>query len=80
MNAAHKPRTLAQTKREGCPAERGRFLRISDVVATVGLSRATIYRLVARDRFPEQTLLTTRAVGWWEADISKWLEERRSAA
>lgn len=79
MSAAHKPRTLAQAKREGRPAARGRFLRINDVVATVGLSRATIYRLVGAKLFPEQARLTARAVGWWESDVADWLESRLTA-
>ncbi len=80
MTVAHTPRTLAQAKRDGSPASSGRFLRINDVVATIGLSRATIYRLIEADLFPKQMRLTARAVGWWEQDINEWLEERRSAS
>ncbi len=80
MSSAHTPLTLAQAKRDGRPAARGRFLRINDVVATVGLSRATIYRMVAAQLFPEQSRLTARAVGWWEADVTAWLEARLSTA
>lgn len=77
---AHKPRTLAEAKREGNPAIRGRLLRINDVIATTGLSRATIYRLVDAGSFPKGVHLTTRAVGWREAEVEQWLEERASVA
>lgn len=74
------PRTLAQAKRDGCPAARGRFLRIKDVIATIGLSRTSIYRMIGAGDFPKPVQLTARSVGWWEADVSKWLDERLEAA
>ncbi|GAA4221673.1 hypothetical protein GCM10022253_28260 [Sphingomonas endophytica] len=77
---ARSPRTLAQAKRDGCPANRGRFLRITDVIATTGLSRTSIYRLIGRGDFPKPVQLTARSVGWWEADVTTWLEQRLSAA
>ncbi|MEG8040470.1 AlpA family phage regulatory protein [Sphingomonas sp. LR60] len=74
------PRTLAQAKRDGSPAAHGRFLRIKDVIATIGLSRTSIYRMVGAGDFPKPIQLTARSVGWWEADVSKWLDERLSGA
>lgn len=71
---------LAEAKARGAPSARGRFLRIDDVIATTGLSRATIYRLVAAKDFPPQILLTARSVGWWEAEVVEWLEARRGHA
>ena len=68
--------TLAQAKQLGRPSERGRFLRINDVIATIGLSRATIYRLVDQGEFPEQHRLTKRSVGWWQRDVDAWAEQR----
>lgn len=80
MSAANKPRTLAQAKREGIPASRGRLLRINDVIATTGLSRATIYRLIEAGTFPQALRLTARAVGWWESEIEEWLNSRVAVA
>ncbi|TCP33242.1 AlpA family transcriptional regulator [Sphingomonas sp. BK235] len=80
MAAAHTPRTIAEAKRAGCPLARGRFLRINDVIATTGLSRATIYRLINSGEFPQPVRLTARSVGWWEAAVSTWLDSRLSAA
>ena len=68
--------TTAQRKSRGSAIDRGRFLRINDVVATTGLSRATIYRLIDRADFPRQHQLTKRSIGWWAADVEKWLESR----
>lgn len=75
----HRP-TLAEAKHLGRPSDRGRFLRINDVIATTGLSRATIYRQIDAGAFPKQVPLTARAVGWWETSIEEWLNGRRSAA
>lgn len=75
------PPTLSQAKSRGVPSARGRFLRINDVIATTGLSRTTIYRLIETDEFPRQHQLTKRSIGWWEAEVEGWLESRhRSAA
>ncbi len=60
---------------EGLPAP-VRILRMAEVIHTVGLSRATIYRLIAQGTFPPQVSLTSRSVGWWHADISRWLDDR----
>ncbi|RZF64509.1 AlpA family transcriptional regulator [Sphingomonas populi] len=68
--------TTEQRKSRGSVLERGRFLRINDVVATTGLSRATIYRLIDRADFPRQHQLTKRAIGWWQADVEEWVDSR----
>lgn len=68
--------TVAQAKADGAPSSAGRFLRVPDVIATTGLSRTTIYRLVAEGEFPKQHALTKRCIGWWESDVSAWLQSR----
>jgi prophage regulatory protein len=72
--------TVARGKQEGRAASAGRFLRVADVIATTGLSRATIYRLVANDDFPRQHALTARCIGWWESDVDAWLRARLNPA
>ena len=67
---------LAAAKRDGRQASMGRFMRINDVIASTGLSRATIYRLIANHDFPRQHQLTRRSSGWWEADVESWLKGR----
>ncbi len=76
MTAAHHT-TLAQAKAAGRPSDRGRFLRINDLIATIGLSRSTIYREVAKGALPAPVRLTQRAIGWWESDVQAALEQRR---
>lgn len=56
-----------------------RFLRLPEVKAEVGLSAATIYRMIPRNEFPTQVRLTKRCVGWWEADIRQWKAQREPA-
>ena len=73
-------RTMAKAKAMGSPSERGRFLRLNDVIATVGISRSSIYREVAKGAFPPPVQLTQRSVGWWESDVQAALEERRQAS
>jgi len=69
-------KTAAQAKQTGCASAAGRFLRIDDVIASTGLSRATIYRMVANDDFPRQHALTKRCIGWWQSDVDGWLRAR----
>lgn len=52
------------------------ILRLPDVKASTGLSRSTIYLRVAEGRFPKPIGLGGRAVGWLEAEIQAWLQQR----
>lgn len=54
-----------------------RFYRLHEVTVLVGLSRATIYRLIKQGSFPSGVPLTgNRAVGWPEADLLQWVNSR----
>jgi prophage regulatory protein len=57
------------------------ILRIRDVQARTGLSRPTLYKLIQQGRFPSglDLLGTGRAVGWTEASIVGWINERVQA-
>jgi prophage regulatory protein len=61
-----------------------RFLRMSEVKSRVGLSKATIYRLVAKGCFPRSIRLGEASVAWLEEDVIAWIAARvaesRSAA
>ena len=48
------------------------FVRLPAVLATTGLGRSTIYRLVADGSFPSPVKLGRRAVAWRSADIERW--------
>jgi prophage regulatory protein len=52
------------------------ILRLPAVKSRTGLSRSTIYLRVAEGTFPKPVSLGARAVGWVEAEIQQWLEQR----
>lgn len=56
------------------------ILRLPAVKARTGLSRSTIYLRVAEGTFPKPVSLGGRAVGWIEAEIQQWLEQRIEAS
>jgi prophage regulatory protein len=56
------------------------ILRLPTVKARTGLSRSTIYLRVSEGTFPKPVSLGGRAVGWIEAEIQIWLEQRIEAS
>ena len=50
--------------------------RLPAVCEVTGLSKATIYRLLARGEFPERVKLSPRCVGWRVAEVDAWLAAR----
>ena len=50
------------------------------VKATTGLSRSTIYLRVAEGTFPKPVSLGGGAVGWVEAEVQEWLQQRIDAS
>jgi len=57
-----------------------KILRIPSVKARTGLSRSTIYLRVAEGSFPAPVSLGGRAVGWIEAEVDAWLNQRIEAS
>ena len=55
------------------------FLRIQAVIRVTGLSRSTLYRLIADESFPRPVRLGPRAVAWRRSDIDAWGEARSTA-
>ena len=55
-----------------------RILKLPTVISRTGLGRSTIYAKVARHEFPSPIQLSERSVGWLEADIEAWIEQRIS--
>ena len=53
-----------------------KHLRRPAVQDLTGLSRSTIYDLMARGAFPRPVRLTAKAVAWPESAISEWLAQR----
>lgn len=55
------------------------ILRRHQVEARTGLSRSSIYGLMAKDQFPKPVKLTAKAVGWRSDVIEAWLQAREVA-
>ena len=51
-----------------------RLLRRRQVEETAGLSRSSIYRLMANGDFPRPVRIGPTAVRWRARDIATWLE------
>lgn len=56
-----------------------KHLRRLAVENLTGLSRSTIYDLMAKGLFPRPVRLTAKAVAWPESAISDWLAQRDPA-
>jgi len=53
-----------------------KVLLLKDVKNLTGFSRSTIYRLIAKGKFPKQFKRSERLVAWLESDINAWLNSR----
>ncbi|MGB8477673.1 MAG: AlpA family transcriptional regulator [Acidobacteriaceae bacterium] len=53
-----------------------KILRLPDVKARTGLSRSTIYLRLAEGSFPRPVSLGARSIGFVEAEIDAWVDER----
>lgn len=62
-----------------CEEKPIRILRLPEVIARVGLRRASIYLHMAAGSFPKQISLGPRAVGWLESEVDGWLTSRIKA-
>ena len=51
-----------------------KILRRKDIENKFGLSRSTIYAMMANGRFPKPVKLGHRAVGWRSDDLQSWFE------
>jgi prophage regulatory protein len=56
------------------------ILRLPAVTTSTGLSRSTIYLRISQGTFPKPVSLGGRAVGWLEAEIQDWLQQRIEAS
>jgi len=50
------------------------LLTIKDVAKKVGLSKSTLQRMIAANRFPLPAKLSERKVVWLESEVEKWLK------
>jgi prophage regulatory protein len=56
-----------------------KYIRRPAVEELTGLSRSTIYDLMAKGAFPRPVRLTGKAVAWPESAIADWLSSRPTA-
>lgn len=52
------------------------ILRLPDVIRVTGLSKTSIYRMIAEGEFPRPVQLGKQAVGWKSSAIQQWNESR----
>lgn len=52
------------------------FVRIKFISQATGLSRATIYRYIARGRFPKQTYIGSSVSVWRLSEVRDWMERQ----
>ncbi len=57
-----------------------KIIRLPEVKSRTGLSTSTIYLHMTKGIFPKAISLGERAVGWLEADIDQWLDDRIAAS
>ena len=56
-----------------------RLLRMKEVQKIVGLSRSTIYALLAEGKFPRARRLTPATVAWRYSELLAWIDSRPAA-
>ena len=56
-----------------------RVERIPAVLSRTGLSRSSLYALVARGEFPRPVKLSARSVAFLSDEINGWIAERAAA-
>ena len=52
-----------------------KIIRLPAVLEKTGLSRSSLYRLIAEGKFPRQVKLSERSAGWFEGDVNQWLAD-----
>jgi prophage regulatory protein len=50
-----------------------RILRLKSVLERTGLTRSTLYRKIKLGTFPKQLRISTRCIGWREAEVDSWV-------
>ncbi|VVD97250.1 transcriptional regulator [Pandoraea terrae] len=59
-------------------SSRHSLLRLPDVIAQVGLSRSSLYRLLATGDFPAPVKIGIRSVAWRAFEVDEWVASRPS--
>jgi prophage regulatory protein len=77
------PRLRGTVRKVAAPTDTGwdvkRLIRLPEVIATAGLGRTEIYRLMALGRFPKAVPLGARATAWDSDEVQSWVQGRIAA-
>lgn len=57
-----------------------RLMRRAEVQQATGLSRTSLYRLIAVQDFPTQVNLSTNSVAWLHSEVDAWIAGRVAAS
>lgn len=60
----------------GNTTHRTALLRRPQVETITGLSRSSIYALMAAGKFPKNVAVSSKAVRWLEAEVMTWVETK----
>lgn len=61
------------------PANELSIMRLPEVAAVCGKSRAAIYKAIRKGEFPKQVKLSARASGWVRCEVEAWVKARMAA-
>ncbi|WP_447780344.1 helix-turn-helix transcriptional regulator [Aeromonas veronii] len=56
-----------------------RFIRVREAIQKTGLSKSSIYDLMAQGQFPQTVRLGGRSVAFVEGEVDAWMVERIAA-
>lgn len=59
---------------------RDRLMRRPEVQRTTGLSRSSLYRLIAEGKFPASIQLSEKSVAWLASEVDGWVAGRVAAS
>jgi prophage regulatory protein len=58
------------------PQQDDRFLKLDDVMARLGVSRSTIWRLTQSGDFPRSIAISRGRKGWLKSHVDAWIADR----
>ena len=53
-----------------------RVIRKTELLATIGLSDPTIWRMEKKGKFPKRLRLGGNSCGWLLSEVMEWMEQR----
>ncbi len=69
----------AEFIRDWAKQNQQRILRKKELLAMIGLSDATIWRMERDGKFPKRVRLGSNSCGWFESEVLNWMAELAEA-